>query len=553
DPNLKIGPSGYGDRGYLTDNAAMPYTILFENLDTATAAAVEVRVTDQLDPSLDCTTLTLGEIGFGEQVLAVPKGLSHFEGRVEFDGWTFNATDGWHRGETPLVVDVEAGIDIDTGELYWSLKCADPETGNFPTDAYAGFLPPDKDEITYPHPDNAEILVYPGEGYLTYSIRPRAGLATGTEIRNAASIVFDTNEPIDTPGTLNTIDSGAPTSSVTALPAETIEPSFPVAWTGQDDVGGSDIARFKIYVSVDGEPFALWKGMPDSSAVYAGEFGHTYAFYSMAVDNVGNHEAPRNTADTSITVRNPNAPPEIGVITAPLDPVQLGTAINVSADFTDPDTWDTHTAVWDWGDGTSSAGTVTETDGSGSVDDCYTYPTVGIYTVTLTVIDAEGETDESVFQYVVVYDPEGGFVTGGGWIDSPEGAFVDDPALTGKANFGFVSKYQRGANVPTGQTQFQFKVADLNFHSTSYQWLVIGGPKAKFKGSGTINGDGDYGFMLTAVDGQRNGGGGVDKFRMKVWDKATDEIVYDNQMDADDGAEPTTAIGGGSIVIHSGD
>ena len=27
-------------------------------------------------------------------------------------------------------------------------------------------------------------------------------------------------------------------------------------------------------------------------------------------------------------------------------------------------------------------------------------------------------TDESVFQYVVVYDPEGGFVTGGGWIDS---------------------------------------------------------------------------------------------------------------------------------------
>ncbi len=311
DPNLKIGPSGYGDGGFLTDGTPMPYTILFENLDTATAAAVEVRVTDQLDASLDYSTLTLDEIGFGETVIDVPDGLSHYEGRVEFDGWTFSVTDGWHRGETPLVVDVEAGINIDTGELYWSLKCADPETGNFPTDAYAGFLPPDKDEIAYPHPDNPEMLVYPGEGYLTYSVRPHAGLPTGTEIRNAASIVFDTNDPINTPETLNTIDSGAPTSSVTALPAETIEPSFTVAWTGQDDAGGSGIARYKIYVSIDGGPFTLWRGTRDSSAVYPGQLGHSYGFYSTAVDNVGNHEVQRETADTSITVILPNEPPVI--------------------------------------------------------------------------------------------------------------------------------------------------------------------------------------------------------------------------------------------------
>ena len=71
----------------------------------------------------------------------------------------------------------------------------------------------------------------------------------------------------------------------------------------------------------------------------------------------------------------------------------------------------------------------------------------------------------------VVYDPSGGFVTGGGWIDSPAGAYSPDEELTGKANFGFVSKYQQGASVPTGQTEFQFKAADLNFHSTDYQWL----------------------------------------------------------------------------------
>jgi len=40
-------------------------------------------------------------------------------------------------------------------------------------------------------------------------------------------------------------------------------------------------------------------------------------------------------------------------------------------------------------------------------------------------------------------------------------------------------------------------------------------------------------------------------FRIKIWDKDNgDVVVYDNQIGADDDAEPTTAIGGGSIVVH---
>ena len=246
-----------------------------------------------------------------------------------------------------------------------------------------------------------------------------------------------------------------------------------------------------------------------------------------------------------------NVAPTVGPITAPLDPVQVNTLINTSASFTDPGIADTHTAVWDWGDNTTSAGTVTETGGSGSVSGSYSYPAAGVYTLTLTVTDDDLDAGQSVFQFVVVYDPEGGFVTGGGWIDSPLGAYVADPSLTGKANFGFVSKYKKGANTPTGQTQFQFKLANLNFHSSSYDWLVIAGARAHFKGTGTINGLGDYGFMLVGIDGDVNGGGGTDKFRIKIWDKSNgDAVVYDNQLgDADDG-EVTTVLGGGSIVVH---
>jgi hypothetical protein len=94
-------------------------------------------------------------------------------------------------------------------------------------------------------------------------------------------------------------------------------------------------------------------------------------------------------------------------------------------------------------------------------------------------------------------------------------------------------------------------VANLNFHSTAYEWLVVAGARAQYKGTGTINGAGNYGFLLTAIDGDMPGGGGGDKFRIKIWDKSrNDALVYDNQLNAPDDATPTTSLGGGSIVIH---
>jgi hypothetical protein len=146
-------------------------------------------------------------------------------------------------------------------------------------------------------------------------------------------------------------------------------------------------------------------------------------------------------------------------------------------------------------------------------------------------------------------------VTGGGWIDSPVGACsltADCLTLADRANFGFVSKYEKGTTVPSGQTQFQFHAGDLNFHSTSYQWLVVAAARAQYKGFGRINGAGNYGFLLTAIDGQITGGGGVDKFRIKIWDRDNgDAVVYDNELGliADDGT-PTTVFAGGSIVVH---
>jgi len=245
-----------------------------------------------------------------------------------------------------------------------------------------------------------------------------------------------------------------------------------------------------------------------------------------------------------------NVAPTIDSITAPVDPVAVNTEINVSATFTDPGTGDTHTAVWNWGDGNTSEGIVNETNGSGNVSGSHTYTEAGVYIVEVTIIDDDGGEVQSKFQSLVIYDPGAGFVTGGGWINSPEGAYVPDPMLSGKATFGFVSKYKKGQTTPTGNTEFQFKAGDLNFHSKNYDWLVIAGHKAMYKGTGTINGVGEYDFTLSAIDASLTPNTDVDLFHIKIWDKATGDVIYDNQIGASENKEPTTAIGGGNIVIH---
>jgi len=180
--------------------------------------------------------------------------------------------------------------------------------------------------------------------------------------------------------------------------------------------------------------------------------------------------------------------------------------------------------------------------------------TSGVYTVWLRAADPNGNQGMAEPFYLVVYDPAGGFVTGGGWFTSPTGAYVPEPAATGKAHFGFVSKYVKGKTLPVGTTEFQFQAVGLNFHSESYEWLVVAGAKAMFKGTGAINGQGSYKFILTAGDGGLKAAGAPDTVRIRIWKEnsagAIEQVIYDNQLGNSEDADATTALGGGSIVIQ---
>ncbi|HEY5600974.1 MAG TPA: hypothetical protein VIK81_02685 [Patescibacteria group bacterium] len=195
--------------------------------------------------------------------------------------------------------------------------------------------------------------------------------------------------------------------------------------------------------------------------------------------------------------------------------------------------------------------TTTLSDGTTSqnITSGYVVNQAGVYDLTIQATDNFNNSSSQTIMFVV-YDPGGGFVTGAGWIDSPAGAYVQDPLLTGKAVFGFNAKYQNGETVPEGTTHFRINSIGFNFQSTSYEWLVVNGARAQFRGLGTVNGSGNYQFTLTALDGQQLGGDGVDKFRIKIVDLSTNQVVYDNQPGDPDSANPEMQIGAGSIAIQ---
>ena len=277
DPNDIIGPAGYGDAHWVAQQTTLGYTIRFENDPlVATAPAQAVYITQQLDDGLDIRTFRLGTFGFGGHIFEVPANRAFYTTRLDL------------QEEMGLLVDVFAGINVVNGTAFWQFKTIDPATGAPPVDAQIGFLPPN---VTAPE----------GDGFVTYAIQPATTITTGSVIDAEASIIFDDNDPIETPPIFNTIDAGAPTAQLTPQTREPDSNDIILSWTASDDAGGSGMAAVDIYCAIDTGAYDLCLAdIPGSVAVFTAEEGHLYSFYAVARDNTGNREVGSFSAEITV-------------------------------------------------------------------------------------------------------------------------------------------------------------------------------------------------------------------------------------------------------------
>ena len=393
-----------------------------------------------------------------------------------------------------------------------------------------------------PGAGNHTILCYITGSTITLSVDgTQRAQTTDTDLPNPgrAGIGLNPNIAVDDYNSIDTTPNSPP--SINTIPNETINEgetysvsgSFTdpdsTSWTATVNYGdGSGVQP----LTLSGTNFSLSHVYKDSG---------TYTVTASITDNQG--AAGSETA----TITANNVSPTVDAITASTNTVRVNTEVATSANFTDSGILDTHTAVWNWGDSTTSSGVVTENNGSGSVSNNHTYTAAGIYPITLTVTDNDGGQGSSTFQYLAVYDPNAGFLTGSGLFNSPAGAYIPNPSAAGQFKFNIQAKYNANNTTPSGKINLDFKTANFSFDSTSFQWLVINGNKAQLKGTGTINGSGNYTIFISVLDGAKKSG--TDKIRIKITD-SSNNVIYDNQAGDPETDDPTAPITKGSLKIH---
>ncbi|MBU1752696.1 DUF11 domain-containing protein [bacterium] len=248
DPNDKLA-SPQDFLSDVRDTREISYKVRFENVaGSYTLPAREVRIIDKLDANMNWDTLEMGDVGIGTRTY--PLGT-----------WSHGTTYGT----------VSYSFDKTTGSITWYFVGEDSALPPIET----GFLPPNE---TKPQ----------GEGYVSYSIKAKEGVSSGTVIKNKANIRFDYNPWIETPEICHILDITPPSAMVTVAPSQgTI--TFEVTWSGIDTVGSISNYTVSVADTTPYQTYTAWiSGTTATSALFTGTVGNTYYFCVAAEDRAGN-------------------------------------------------------------------------------------------------------------------------------------------------------------------------------------------------------------------------------------------------------------------------
>ena len=288
DPEDKFGPTGFDlpgtapedRRRFITGDSALAYRIEVWNKPDAALPAQSSQLYEVLDTNVfDVSTFEFTRVGFLKWDLPLAGGQA-LDQMVAA------------QPELNLRVRIRGQLDPLTARVDWRFDSLDPMTGLPPEDPFLGFLPALNTNTFYEM------------AWVEYRVKLKPNLPSGTVIANQAFGRFEDFGPYGAAPLLgpwiNTLDVSTPTSHVLPLPATTPQPSFVVSWSGQDETNGSGVAAFNVSVRDNDGPWTLWlANTTNSSATFAGQMDHTYAFYSVARDQVGHLQAAPAVADTA--------------------------------------------------------------------------------------------------------------------------------------------------------------------------------------------------------------------------------------------------------------
>jgi hypothetical protein len=196
---------------------------------------------------------------------------------------------------------------------------------------------------------------------------------------------------------------------------ETGETSVTTSQTGTDPLEGFKVGDPPLYLDINSEsnfsgPIQIcvnFSGVAFEHPSLVRLFHYTNQSWGDITDpgypDIVNLEVCGTALELSpFAVFQLNTPPSVGQIVAEVRSIPADNSILVQSDFTDIDTTDSHTAEWDWGDGITSPGSITKTDGVSTVNGNHTYTQCGTYTIKLRVFDNYGGQGISAKQDLLV-------------------------------------------------------------------------------------------------------------------------------------------------------
>ena len=173
-----------------------------------------------------------------------------------------------------------------------------------------------------------------------------------------------------------------------SLPA-TVAPTFTISWAGTDDAGGSGVASYDLYGSIDGGPLQPLVGATTAtSIVIKGEAGHIYGFAVVATDAVGHPQATPTTPQvTTTTVAPVVIVPSLTAAIAPASPIGAGGTFSTSGTYA-LNVQGSVAGNVDYGDGSGTAPLALGGDGTFKLS--HVYAKAGTFHVVVSLTGPSG-------------------------------------------------------------------------------------------------------------------------------------------------------------------